>query len=380
MIIVAVCTAALIIVLSVFNGLSELISSLYSSFDPQIKIEYVKGKSFDLTDSLLTEIEAIEGVGILTEVIEDYVYIRYRKSEMVATIKGVSDNFLEQGRFDKHNIVSGELKLKEGDVSYAIVGQGIQYALSMSPENDLHPLQVHYIKDIKSGSLDVSKLYSKKNILPGSVFAIEKSYDENYIFVPLDFVKDLLNYDKRRTSLEIKVKNGYEVDNVRDELRNVLGNNFRVQNNQEQHADIYKLLKLEKLFGFIAFAFILAVGSINIFFSLTMLAIDKKQDISILYSLGATDNLIKKIFLGEGIIISLSGAIVGLMLGGTICWLQQNFGLVSMGMETSVLENYPVQMELTDFLFTAVSLIIITFIIAYRPAVMATRYNSAQYL
>ena len=380
MIIVAVCTAALIIVLSVFNGLRDLIGSLYSSFDPQIKVQYVKGKSFELTDDLLQEIKATEGVAIMTEVIEDYAYIRYRKAEMVAIIKGVSENFLDQGRFEPHTIIRGELKLKESNVNYAIIGQGIYYALSISPNNDLYPLQVHYIKDIKSGSLNVNRLYSKKNILPGSVFAIEKNYDENYVFVPLDFAKELLDYGNKRTSLEIKVQEGYNIDEVRDQLKIVLGNDFKVQNNQEQHADIYKLLKLEKLFVFVAFSFILAVGSINIFFSLTMLAIDKKKDIAILYSMGASNGLIKKIFLGEGAIISLGGAALGLLIGSFVCWLQQNYGLVSMGMETSVLENYPVQMQLTDFFFTAASLIIITFIIAYRPAVIATRYNRARYL
>ncbi len=380
MIIVAICTAALIIVLSVFNGLRDLIGSLYNSFDPQIKIESVMGKSFEMTDDLMRSIEGVEGVAIITEVIEDYAYVKYRQADMVATIKGVSENFLDQDRFGEYTIVSGELKLKENGVNYAILGRGIQYALSVSPGNNLHPLQVHYIKDVKAGSLDVSKLYSKKNILPGSVFAIEKNYDENYIFVPLDFAKDLLNYGDKRTSLEIKVKENYIIDDVRDQLKNTLGGTFKVQNNEEQHADLYKLLNLEKLFVFIAFSFILAVGSINIFFALTMLVIDKKKDISVLYSMGADDPVIRRIFLGEGAIISLGGAMLGLVLGTLVCWLQQTFGLVSMGMETSVLEHYPVQMQLADFIFTAASLVFITFVISYRPAMMATKYNSAKYL
>lgn len=379
MIMVAICTAALIIVLSVFNGLEDLLKSLYSSFDPEIKIEAAKGKSFVLTEEMLQEIEQVEGVDIVTEVIEDYAYIKYRGADVIVTIKGVSENFLDQKRIDAA-IVSGELKLRENGVNYAIIGRGIQYALTIMPDNEVYPLQVHYIKDVKSGSLNVSKLYSQKNILPGSVFAIEKNYDENYIFVPLAFAQELLDYGQKRTSLEIKTTPDSKIDEVKKELKNLLGEKFLVRNNEEQHADLYKLLNLEKLFVFIAFSFILAVGSINIFFALTMLAIDKKNDIAVLNALGASNKLIKSIFIYEGAIISLGGAIIGLFFGGFICWLQQTYGLISMGMETSVLENYPVRMQFSDFVYTSLSLVLITLVISYRPAVIATRFDSIRNL
>lgn len=379
MVLVAICTAALIVVLSVFNGLTDLIGSLYSSFDPQIKIEAVEGKSFELTDALLGQIKEIEGVDIVTEVIEDFVYVNYRDANLIVTIKGFSDNFLDQKRID-NAIVAGELKLRENGVNYAIIGLTIQHALSISPENDLYPLQMRYIKNIKSGIVDPSKIYNQKNILPGSVFAIEKNYDENYIFVPLSFAQELLGYGNKRTSLEIKVENGRDIDDVKESLEVALNGKFHVRNQYEQHVDIFKLFKLEKLFVFIAFSLILAVGSINIFFALSMIAIDKKRDISILYSMGADDYLIKSIFIAEGAIISLGGAIIGLLFGGLICWGQQTFGLVSMGIETSVLDNYPVEMHVTDFLYTSLSVILITLLISYRPAVIATRYNSAHNL
>lgn len=379
MIIVSICTAALIVVLSVFNGLEGLLRSMYSSFDPEIKIEANRGKTFEVDSTFLSEIGNVEGVNIVTEVIEDYAYVRYRESNMVVTIKGVSENFIDQKRIDDA-IVSGELKLKDGNINYAIIGQGVQYMLSISPGNDLYPLQVHYTKDVKPGQLDISKLYSKKNILVGSVFAIEKNYDENFIFVPLSFAEELLEYNNKRTSLEIKTIPGYNVNTVQNKLKERLGDSFKVLNNDEQHADLYKLLNLEKLFVFIAFSFILLVGSINIFFALSMLAIDKKKDISVLYSLGATDKLIRRIFLFEGSIISLGGAIIGLILGGLICVIQQNYGLVSMGMETSILENYPVELQIQDFVYTFISLVVITLLISYRPAIIATRYGMLKHL
>ena len=379
MLIVAVCTAALIVVLSVFNGLEGLLRSLYNTFDPQIKIEAAAGKSFHYTAALADSIKQIEGVDIITEVIEDYAYVKYRDADMVVTIKGVSDNFLDQKRIDSA-IVMGTLRFHDGPVDYAIIGQGVRMALSVNPGSDVYPLQVHYIKDVNTARLDPSKLYSRKNILAGSVFAIEKNYDDNYIFVPLEFARELLDYGDRRTSLEIKVSENSSIDQVEQRLTDQLGHRFLIKNNEEQHADLYKLLNLEKVFVFIAFSFILGVGSINIFFALSMLAIDKKKDISVLYAMGANDSLIRRIFLLEGVIISFGGALIGMLLGAAICWLQQNYGLVSMGMETSVLENYPVEMKVIDFLYTGIAIIAITFMIAYRPAVIATRYQTSEFL
>ena len=379
MLIVAVCTAALVVVLSVFNGLENLLRTLYTTFDPQIKVEATMGKSFNYTPELAQAMAATEGVAIITEVIEDYAYVRYRGADIVVTLKGLSDNFLDQRRIDEA-IVAGDLRFHEGNVDYAIVGRGIQYALGISPNSDIYPLQVHYIKDVKTNTLDPNRLYSKKNILVGSVFAIEKNYDENYIFVPLDFARELLDYGDKRTSLEIKTDPAYDIADVKDSLIRLLGDEIQVLDNEEQHRDLYKLLNLDKVFVFIAFAFILGVGSINIFFALTMLTLDKKKDISVLYAMGANNRLIRRIFLSEGVIISLGGAFLGMALGGIICWLQQSYGLVSMGMESSILTSYPVKMQLSDFLYTSAALILITFIISYRPAVIATRFQRVENL
>jgi lipoprotein-releasing system permease protein len=297
MMIVAVCTAALVVVLSVFNGLENLLRTLYTTFDPQIKVEAAAGKSFEYTEELAQQLADTEGVAIITEVIEDYAYVRYRGADIVITLKGLSDNFLDQKRIDDA-IVAGELRFHEGNVDYAIVGRGIQYALELNPNSDIYPLQVHYIKDVKTSTLDPSRLYSKKNILVGSVFAIEKNYDENYIFVPLEFARELLDYGNKRTSLEIKTDPDFSISDVKSALIEILGSDFQVLDNEEQHRDLYKLLNLEKVFVFIAFAFILGVGSINIFFALTMLALDKKKDIAVLYAMGANDRLIRPYIAG----------------------------------------------------------------------------------
>ena len=376
---VSICTAALIVVLSVFNGLEGLLYSLYSTFDPEIKIEAVRGKSFEVSSKFIESIQNIEGVEIITEVIEDYAYVKYKDADKVITLKGVSENFLDQKRIDQ-SIVTGELKLNKDGNQYAIVGRGIQYALSIAPDDDLNTLQIYYIKEPKSGTIDQNKMYSRKSILPGSIFAVEQNYDENYIIVPLEFVVDLLKYENKRTALELKVSSGANVEEVMSEIKNKIGKQFSVKNRHEQQADLYKLLNLEKLFVFIAFSFILAVGSINIFFSLSMLAIDKKKDIAVLYAMGASNKIIKSIFLMEGAIISIGGAVLGILLGAIVCWLQQEYGIISMGTQSTVIPNYPVEMNIKDFIYTSLSIIVITFAASYRPAVIATRFNQASLL
>lgn len=376
---VAFATAALIIVLSVFNGLEQLLRSLNTAFDPELKIEAVKGKSFEFTDSIKNKIQSIKGVEIVTEVIEDYAYIRYRDADMVATIKGVSDNFIDQHRLD-NNISDGTLRLREKGVSYAIVGSGVQFLLSIAIENNIYPLQVFYIKNLKTNTLDVSKLYARRDIQPGSVFKIEKNLDESYVLLPLDFVQDLMDYGNKRTSLEIKTAKGSNLETVQQQLQSALGNSFQVLTNEELHKDLYKLLKMEKLFVFISLVLLVLVASINIFFSLMMLAIDKKKDISILSAIGAENSLVKKIFLTEGALIAFGGALAGLILGGGICWLQDAYGLVGMGMDNSIVSNYPVKLKATDFVTTSLVMVAITFLISFYPARLAAKSFSTNQL
>jgi lipoprotein-releasing system permease protein len=376
---VAFSTAALIIVLSVFNGLEDLLRSLNSSFDPELKIEIVKGKSFEVDDVLRKKIEAIEGVEIVTDVIEDYAYMRYRDADMVVTIKGVSDNFMDQHRLDGH-IVDGRLRLVENGVNYAIIGRGIQYALSIGIENNIYPLQVFYIKSANASIFDVSKIYRRKNIEPGSVFSIEKNYDENYVFLPLSFAQELLDYGDKRTSLEIKTVAGANIKKVQSRIKDLLGERFSVLTNEEQHKDLYKLLKMEKLFVFISLTLLILVSSINIFFSLMMLVIDKKKDVAILSAMGASPMLIKRIFLSEGALIAFLGAAIGLLLGGAICWLQDQYGLVGMGMENALVANYPIKLKSIDFVTTSSVIIAITFLISFYPASLAGKSFSTKEL
>ncbi|TPE45509.1 ABC transporter permease [Pontibacter mangrovi] len=364
---VAVGTAALIIVLSVFNGLEDLIREIYSSFDPDLKITAAEGKSFETDTEFMNRIRRTPGVAVVSEVIEDNALLRYNDRQMVVKVKGVSENFFEQNEIDS-SVVEGSSDLYFKNAYRALVGRGVQYQLSIRPTNHLVAMQFLYPKNVKFNPLNPEGSFNSLNIMPGGIFAIERQYDDSYVFVPLNFAEELLDYGRRRTALELKVGSGYRIEEVKKELQQLLGNGFKVQNSDEQHTSLLRAVKVEKLFVFITFAFILGIASLNIFFSLSMLVIDKKKDIAILASMGATAKTIRNVFLMEGALVAFIGASYGLTLGMLVCNMQQTFGLVSMGMATSVVEAYPVKMEVSDFVFTGIAIVVITLLVSIRPA------------
>ena len=367
MLCVAVGTMALIVVLSVFNGLEGLIKELYSTFDPNIKITAVEGKSFRVNDAFINQLKNIEGVAYVTEVIEDNALLRYQDKQLVVKIKGVSDNFKHQNNIDSM-IVEGNFMLSKGKKEFAVIGRGIQNHLNINIQNRIYPLQLWYPRITRNASLNPETAFNRDMIMPEGVFAIEKQYDDHYIFVPIDFARRLLEYKDKITTIEVKANSKNDIVAVQQRIKDVLGTQYHVQNAEEQHASLIKAVKIEKLFVYLTFSLILAVASINIFFSLSMLVIDKQKDISVLMALGASPNFIKRMFLTEGAIIAFSGAILGLVLGFTICFLQKQFGFVSMGMETAVVDAYPVDMRFVDFLFTSLLIVTVTICVSIAPA------------
>ena len=373
MLVVGTATMALVVILSVFNGLEELLKDLYGSFDPDIKIESTLGKSFAIDDEFINKIKEQNGVVEVVKVIEDNAYLRYENAEMVGVIKGVSKNYLKVNKLGE-KMTEGELRLWNGDIPMAVIGQGVQFSLAISPENDFVSLHVFYPKNLRSRSLDPNNALTRKNLHVSGVFAIERNFDEKYILVPIEFAQELMNYDDKVTSLEVTVADETG-DKVITALKEKLGEDYKILGADEQHAVMLRTVKIEKLFVFITFTFIIGVSSINIFFALSMLAIDKKRDLKMFFSMGATQKQVGAVFLGEGAIISISGAFFGLVLGLVLCWLQQEVGLIGMGLQTSVVNFYPVKMEWQDFASTSLTIIIITILASIRPAIMAVRYG-----
>ncbi|TGE26668.1 ABC transporter permease [Hymenobacter metallicola] len=373
---VAVGTMALIIVLSVFNGLEDLVRTLYGKSDPDLLITAVQGKSFETNEQLLQRIRSTAGVGLLTEVIEDNALLQYHDRQMVVKMKGVSENYFAQSDIDSA-IVEGDHRLVRNNENYALLGAGVQHELSIALDNRFAPLHLLYPRNTgkKTLSMNPETAFTQQTIIAGGVFLIEQHIDDSYIFVPIDFAQSLLNYGNRRTALEVKVGASRTIDEVKQDLQRVLGTDFHVYDSDEQHVSLLKAIKVEKMFVFITFAFILLIASLNIFFSLSMLVLDKKKDVAILLAMGATSRMVRNIFLLEGAIVAQVGAITGLVLGVSICWIQQTFHIVSMGMATSVVDSYPVKMQLSDIVLTGIAIIVITITVSIRPALNAARLD-----
>lgn len=372
MLVVGISTMALILILSVYNGLEGLLKNLYGSFDAQLTVQPTEGKSFEYSNQLKNKILAIEGITTVVDIIEDNALITYRGAQRIVKLKGVGDDFLKQDRF-REAVTYGSMNLKEGSVGFALIGRGISNNLSIQLNDDFYPIQIDYPKDIGPKQINPDQMFTRKYILAGSVFAVEKHIDDNYVFVPIEFSQELLNYGTRRTALELGTTEGADLDGIKAELITSLGSSFKIKLGEEIHSDLYKILKWEKVIIFLSLAAIIGIASINIYFSLSMLVIDKKKDLALLKALGSSGSLLQKIFLAEGAIIAFSGAFSGLTLGLIIASIQQKFGLVSMGVQGAITDVYPVLVDWRDILFTSLFIILITILAAIQPARKAAK-------
>ena len=377
---VAISTMALVAVMSVFNGLEDLIRGLFSSFDSELQVTPVAGKSFVVTEDWLNAIREVEGVEVITEVIEDNALLEYRGNQHIARVKGVSDNYFEHERFSK-GYFWGDTTLGTSLRPGAILGRGVAFALSVNLDDINSVLNIYYPKSPKSAaSLDPNQLYAAGQVEPRGFFSIEQGVDNEYILVRLDFFKDLLGYGQKRTALELKVAPEYSISTVQKAVQAHLGAEFAVKNADEQHATLIRTVKLEKLFVFLTLTFILALASFNIFFSLSMLAIEKKKDLAVLKSMGAKNSLIRGIFLKQGALIAFSGAILGLILGLLLVGAQEKFGLISLGIASGVVDAYPVRIHWPDLGWISLAVVTITLLASWRPAWIAAQVDPLEEL
>ena len=369
---VLVGTSSLIIVLSVFNGLEDLLKSLYINFNPEIKIVSNNSKYFIKNEENITKINKIEGVDFVSKVIEDRAIASYNGYEIPVYIKGVDSSFSLQKRLN-NNIVEGNFTLKKDSSSYAIIGRGIKYKMSLNLKDNFNNLILYSVSpDFSFIPSGIQKQpFNQLSIIASGVFAIEQQIDNNYIISSLDFAEKLFKKKNKITALELKINEKEDNDKIKTEIRNIVGGDYSVLTIEEQHSDLYKILKTEKLIVFIIFSFILIISSFNIFFLLSMHAIDKKRDLSILLSLGLTEKSIKKIFYFESIIISVLGIIIGGFLGVLLCVLQNEYGLVSLGMETAIIKYYPVKVKLSDLIMIVSIVFFISIVASIKPSLIA---------
>ena len=369
---VAVATMALVVTLSVFNGFSDLVASFFTEFDPQLKIVPVEGKTAPADDPILTEIKAMPEVYVSTECMEDQAMAVYNGRQAMVNIKGVEDNFDSLTHIRQILDGDGTFELHAADIQYGILGRQVIDVLGIGYYYFPQPLKVYAPR--REGQLDMSdpadgfiedELYS-----PGVVFEVKQSkYDRNYILTSIGFARRLFDQQGMLSSLELRLKQGSNFEDVKERIKQVAGEKYQVMDRYEQQDDTFRIMKIEKLIAYIFLTFILMVACFNIIGSLSMLIIDKKEDIITLRNLGANDRQITQIFLFEGRLISAFGAVIGIALGLLLCWIQQTYGIISLGSSEGsfVVNAYPVSVHPLDVVIIFFTVLAVGFLAVWYP-------------
>lgn len=372
---VAVGTMALIIILSVFNGLETLVTSIFNTFDPDLKITATEGKSFVPDTSKLKLLSAVDGVSCYSLSLEENALLKYDEKQFIATIKGVDENYSKVSGIDS-TMYDGKFVLKtETGRPYAVVGIGIAQYLGLRI-NFVNPIWIYVPSKKSENTVNLDEAFNNDYIFPSGIYQIEQDYDSKYLYLPLDFARNLIENENGVTSVEVKFSGTSDEKTVQKKVSGIFGPGYVVKNKYEQQELFYKVMKSERLAIFFILTLILIIASFNIIGSLTMLIIEKERDIEILKSLGADDSLIRKIFIFEGWLISIFGAFSGIILGFFVCWLQQTYGLVKLQGETLIVDSYPVVMKLADFILVPATVLLIGFWAAWYPV----RYLTKKYL
>lgn len=377
---VAVATMALVVTLSVFNGFHDLVASFFTQMDPQLKVTPVKGKTAPVDDPILTEIRQLPDVEVATECLEEQALAVYGDRQMMVKIKGVEDNFNQLTHIQEILEGDGDFELHAADLNYGIPGLGVAYQLGLGYTYEL-PLKIFAPR--REGQLNmanpsegfvVDELYS-----PGVIFCMKQGkYDKNYILTSLAFTRHLFDLEGRLSSLELRLKPGSDFERVKEQMKEIAGDKYYVHDRYEQQDDTFRIMKVEKLIAYVFLTFILVIACFNIIGSLSMLIIDKKEDVVTLRNLGATDHQITRIFLFEGRLISAIGAVLGVLIGLLLCWLQQQYGIVRLGTSEGsfVVNAYPVSVHPWDIVLIFFTVMAVGFLSVWYPV----RYFSRRLL
>ncbi|WP_421830024.1 ABC transporter permease [Larkinella sp.] len=373
---VGVGTMALVVVLSVFNGMEELNRMIFKTFEADLTVAPAQGKRLTVSPALLQNIRKNGEVLLITQVIEDNALARYREGQTVVKLKGIDNSYLQRRQLDTA-LVEGKLRLQENGVDYALVAEGVRNALLISPEDILTPLELWYPQNRKTYTVLSADAFNQANFLVSGVFFIEDNFND-YVLAPLSVVRELVGYQPSQiSSLEVQVKPEANIALLKKSLQQQLGPTVVIKDRDDLNPDLFRAIRVEKLFVTVTLGFLVLIASINIFFSLSMLAIEKKDDVAILYAMGASPSLVRRIFLFEGSIVAFIGAITGLVIGIALCLLQQRFGFVSMGIESSLIDAYPVKIQGNDLILTTLIVIVVTTVVSWFPAQKAAAVSKA---
>lgn len=370
---VAVVTAAMIIVLSVFNGFEGLVIALYDISEPPVRITPALGKTIALDTLPLKEIMGIEGVSATVDVLEESCLLRYRDKQYFARIKGVSENYIaESGIADK--LSDGEAVLQTQGSPRMIMGAGVAFYLEAGINDPINPIEVYVPRRGMRGSIDPSKAFQLQQVFPSGIFSIQQDFDLGYVIAPIALTRKLLNHGDVVSSIEVYIHPDANMADVRDRISTALGSHYVVKDRYQQNELLYKIMKSEKWAVFLILAFIMMISIFNVIGSLTMLILDKKKDINILRSMGASEPLIRKIFILEGLFISMSGALAGMVLGLVVCWAQITYGFVPLSSSGNyIIQAYPVEVQPLDVVYVMLTVFAIGLLAAWLPVAKVIR-------
>lgn len=356
---VAVGTMALIIVLSVFNGLERLIQSMFNAFNPDMEITLREGKTFTAADLPLEEIGRLPGVIVYSQVLEETALLTYRDRQHLVTMRGVDDAFERASGIDTM-MVEGSFLLQEGDMDYFILGQGVAYMVGANLHDFLNPLTLYVPRRGPTMAMHPAQAFNATSAYASGVFGLHADFDLEYILVPMRLARFLLEYEDQVTAIMVRLDPAANHSRIQRQIQQLAGERFQVRDRFQQQEMLYRIMRSEKWAIFLILSFILLVAAFTVTGSLTMLVIEKNPDLVILRSMGASKKLIRRIFLIEGLMISLGGALLGITLGVLISWLQMQFGLIRIQAEgTFIIDAYPVQVQGMDILLVAVTVFVI---------------------
>ena len=376
---VALATLAMVCTLSVFNGFQDLVATMFTAFDPEIKITAANGKVFDSQDKRIQLLRELPAIEVFSESLEDNAMVQYKGRQAMVVIKGIEDNFNQLTAIDSILYGRGEWILRDEVVDYAVPGIELVSVLGMGIRF-LDPLEVYAPKRgakinvaNPSTSFESSYLHSS-----GLVFAVnQQKYDASYILTSLSFARDLFQYDTEVSSIELRIAADADAKEVKKDIKRMLGNDFLVQDRYEQQADTYRIMKVEKLISYVFLSFILLIACFNVIGSLSMLIIDKRNDVVTLRNLGADDQLVSRVFLFEGYMITFFGALIGVGLGLILCFIQQEFGIIPLGSGDSagafVVDAYPVSVYASDVVLVLITVLVTGFLSVFFPVRYLTR-------
>lgn len=368
---ISLATIAMVCALSVINGFQDMVASFFTVFDPELKVTAVKGKVFDSTDSRICKLKEMPEIAVFTETLEDYAMLQYKDHQVMGIVKGVQDNFEQLTSIDSILYGKGDFVLHDEVAEYGVMGVELMTLLGTGVQA-VDPIDVYAPNREAKVNLanPAASFRSGQLFSPGVIFAVnQQKYDASYVLTSLGFARQLFGYTDEVSAVELRLKPEADLYKVQKQISELLGSDFVVRDRYEQQEDVFRIMEVEKLVSYLFLTFILLIASFNMVGSLSMLILDKKEDVKTLRNLGASDQLISRIFLMEGCMISSFGAMVGVALGLLLCYIQIQFGVISLGSADGsfVVDAYPVSIHVADVLLVLVTVLCVGFVAVWYP-------------